>query len=219
MSLIQRKPVSIGRAERKQRDDRYFLVATEDTYAPQQYFEVLTLPRVRVLVLETPEGTGHSSPRHVVDRLKKAFAMVRQKGEVQQGDEFWVLLDTDHHIKDSHIKGTIEALKMASQADFEVAFSNPSFELWLLLHHVDVPPGTVFANANEVIAELKRVLGSYDKTLIGAGMFPLSNIPAAIERARALEVSPDEPQGHWPETAGTRIYRLFERALPGGRLG
>jgi len=217
VSLIQRKAISIGRAERDQRDDRFFLVATEDSDAPKQYFEALTLPRVKVLVLPTPKGSGLSSPAHVVDRLKDAFDQVRRRGQVQPGDEFWVLLDTDRRVQGTHTRGTAGALKIASHVDFEVAFSNPSFELWLLLHHVDVAPGTVFSRAEDVEAELGRVLGSYNKTAIGAGVYPLSRVPEAIRRARALESSPDDPVGAWPTTAGTRIYRLLERALQGRR--
>ena len=219
MSLIQRKAISIGRAERDQRDDRFFLVATEDSDAPKQYFEALTLPRIKVLVLPTLKGSGLSSPTHVVDRLKDAFEQVRRRGQVQPGDEFWVLLDTDRRIQGSHTRGTTGALKKASHVDFEVAFSNPSFELWLLLHHVDVVPGTVYSNAENVEAELKRVLGSYNKTAIGASLYPLSKVPDAIRRARVLEASPDDPVGAWPTKAGTRIYRLLERALQGARLG
>jgi hypothetical protein len=67
MSLLNRKPLSIGRAQRSLRDDRVFVVATDDTYAPQQYFEHLALARVKVIVLPTPKDSGLSSPSHVVE--------------------------------------------------------------------------------------------------------------------------------------------------------
>jgi RloB-like protein len=214
MSLLNRTPLSIGRAQRSLRDDRVFVVATDDTYAPKQYFEQLALPRVKVFILPTPEGSGHSSPSHVVERLRSGFAIVRGKGEVQTGDEFWVLLDTDHHIRDSNLSGTLDALRLARQAGFEIALSNPCFELWLLLHHADVPVGTVFPVCSEVEKRLRAALGEYNKTSVKAGHFPVARVPDAIRRARALESSPDDPVGHWPEQAGTRVYRLLERALP-----
>jgi GT2 family glycosyltransferase len=135
MSLLNRRPISIGRAQRTLRDDRVFVVATDDSYAPAQYFEHLHLPRVRILVLSTPVNSGLSAPVHVVDRLKDAFANVKRRGEIQIGDEFWVLLDTDHHFRDRNLPGTLQALQEARQAGLEVAVSNPCFELWLLLHH------------------------------------------------------------------------------------
>jgi hypothetical protein len=208
MSLLNRKPVSIGRAERTQRDDRVFLVATEDTYAPEQYFANLGLARVKVMILPTPQGSGLSAPEHVVARLKEAFQRVRE--DVQVGDEFWVFLDTDHYFGPGHRAGTLQAMQTARQAGFEVAVSNPCFELWLLLHHEEVAPATKFANCGEVEARLRAVLGDYDKTSLKAGRFPLPLVSQAVARAHSLDGTPD---ALWPAATGTRIYRLLERVL------
>jgi hypothetical protein len=213
MSLLNRKPLSIGRAQRALHDDRVFVVATDDTYAPEQYFEHLPLPRVKVIVVPTPVGSGLSSPGHVVERLKDAFRNVSQRKQIQSGDEFWVFLDTDHHVRDAHLEGMLEALLTARQVGFEIAISNPCFELWLLLHRADVAPGTIFSNCGEVVQKLRDTLGQYNKTSIKVGQFPLARVPDAIRRARALETAPDDPTGPWPQQAGTRVYRLLERVL------
>ena len=217
MNIIRRKPPSLGRAARENRDDRVFVVAAEDTYAPKQYFKHLPMRRVRVMVLPTPVSSGLSSPGHVVDRLKEAFLEAKKNREVQSGDEFWVCLDMDHHMADTHLKGTLLALAQARQAGFELAISNPCFELWLLLHHEDVAPGTVYTNGEAVERALKARLGGYNKICIHEGMFPLATVPDAIRRARLLETSPDDPVGPWPDSTGTRMYRLLERALQGRR--
>jgi hypothetical protein len=213
MNLIGKKTIKIGRAERVQRDDRVFVVAAEDTYAPGQYFAALPLPRVRVIVIPTPANSGLSSPDHVVTRLKEAYDDVRFKGEIQTGDEFWVMLDTDHHVVGTHLRGTMTALQQARQVGFELAISNPCFELWLLLHHIDLPAGTVFEKSADVATRLGEVLGGYNKTAVSAGRFPLTLVPDAIRRARALESNPDNPEGHWPPSTGTRVYRLMERVM------
>lgn len=210
MNLLNRKPLSIGRAERAQRDDRVFVIATDDTYAPEQYFKHLPLPRVKVVVLPTPVDSGLSSPSHVVERLKNGFRTVSQKKQVQGGDEFWVFLDTDHHLRDTNLRGTLDALQTARQAGFEIAISNPCFELWLLLHHADVAPGSDFAGCAQVEQRLRKTLGQYNKSSIKAGQFPLERVPVAIRRARVLETAPEAP---WPPHVGTRVYRLLERAL------
>jgi RloB-like protein len=145
--------------------------------------------------------------------LKAAFFDFRQRGQVQEEDEFWVFLDSDHHIRDTNLAGTLEALRTATQTGFEIAISNPCFELWLLLHHAEVPPKTVFAGCSAVVVEIKKTLGGYNKTSIKAGAFPLACVPAAIRRARALEAEPDDPVGRWPQQAGTRVYRLLERVM------
>lgn len=211
MSLLNRKPASIGRAQRTLRDDRCFVVAAEDTHAPDQYFAALSFHRVKVVVLPTPQNSGLSAPVHVVERLKAAFTEFKKKDEVQAGDEFWVILDTDHHIRGTHLPTTLTALRTASQSGFEVAFSNPCFELWLLLHHADVPVGTAFKNCDEVGERLRQTLGGYNKTALQATHFLPSRIADAVRRARLLESNPDAPEDVWPSSTGTRVYRLLER--------
>jgi hypothetical protein len=207
MSLLNRKPTRIGRAQREQRDDRVFLVATEDTYAPKQYFEGIRVPRVKVLVLESQDGLV--APHHVVDRLREAFRTAQHSGDYQEGDQLWVVLDTDHHVKVSHLKSTVHALDEARREGFIIAVSNPSFELWLLLHHEDVT-ATSFKNSQEVASRLRVVLGEYNKCNLQLQRFGQERIPAAIRRARSLEENPDSPKGHWPEQAGTRVYLLLQ---------
>jgi hypothetical protein len=218
MSLLGRTPISIGRAERERRDDRFFVVAAEDTYAPRQYFDGLDFHRVKVVVLPTPPGSGLSSPEKVVERLKEAFQEAKRNRECQEDDEFWVLFDADHHVRDTHLRGTTKALAQAKQVGFEVAISNPCFELWLLLHHEEVPSGQQLSKCAEVEARLNAVLGSYDKTSIKPGVFPIEKVPAAIRRARVMETNPDAPEGRWPESTGTRVYRLLESILKGRPL-
>lgn len=218
MSLLRRTPISIGRAERERRDDRFFVVAAEDTYAPSQYFDGLDFHRVKVVVLPTPPGSGLSSPEHVVDRLNEAFQQAKRNRECQEDDEFWLLLDTDHHVRGTHLRGTTEALAQARQVGFEVAISNPCFDLWLLLHLEEPLAGEQLRNCAAVEARLRAVLGSYDKTAIKRGSFPLAKVPDAIRRARSLESNPDAPEGRWPESTGTRVYRLLESILKGRPL-
>ena len=210
MSRRSRPPVRIGRAEWKLRDDRLFLVATEDTYAPKQYFDGLSLSRVKVVVLETPEGSGLCAPCHVVERLSERLQKAKQAGEVQDDDQSWVLMDTDHHVNENHKKSFIEALDSARKSGFQIAISNPSFEIWLLLHHADLDGAVSYRSSVSVQKELVRVLGNYDKSRLDAACFPIAKIPEAIRRARALEDSPDNPKGYWPTKPGTRVYLLLE---------
>lgn len=214
MSLLNRKPISIGRADRTLRDDRVFVVATDDTYAPSQYFDHLPLTRVKVVVLPTPADSGLSAPVHVVDRLKAAFDSVSQRKQIQFGDEFWVLIDTDHYFRGQNLPGTLGAVRTAQQSGFEIAVSNPCFELWLLLHHADIAPGTVFPKCDDVAELIRENLGQYNKTSIKPGQFPLARVTIAIQRARALETNPN---ALWPQSAGTQVYRLLERVLPPSR--
>lgn len=211
MSLLARKPVRIGRAQREARDDRVFLVATEDTHAPEQYFRALAFRRVKVFILPTEDG--RSAPGHVFDRLRAAFESAKERKEVQPNDEFWLLLDTDHWIKGTNLPGLLDALQQAQKAGFRFAMSNPCFELWLLLHHEEIVPGTTFGKCAEVEARLRAALKGYNKGNVKAEHFPRESITTAIQRARSLEAHPDSPGGYWSEKAGTRVYLLLESVM------
>jgi hypothetical protein len=217
MSPMDRRPAKIGRAERTLRDDRVFVVATEDTHAPEQYFRMLSLPRVKVVVLATPVDSGKSAPSHVVERLKSAFDGYRQRTEIQSNDEFWVPLDTDHHFDGRHLTGTLTAMKDAAKSGFKLAISNPCFELWLLLHHTDVQAGTVEVSTCSRVNEVLRVvLPGYSKNALSPDQFTRPKIEDAVKRARRLAQSTGDHAERWPKQAGTQIHRLMEQLLASG---
>lgn len=203
---------SLARAPGKQRDARLFVVATEDTFAPRQYFRFFEHARVVVHVL--PSEAGLSSPAHVVQMLI-AF---ERKYQLKDEDQLWALLDTDHWIEPNHKKGLLEAIGEARQRGFRVAMSNPCFDLWLLLHHEAVAAGTVFVNCDAVGARIRSVVGEYSKINLKAEHYPVEKMLAAIRRARALEPSLLRPvAGHyWPETTGTRVFLLMEELKSAG---
>jgi len=96
----------LPRVPGRRRDARLFVVATEDTYAPKQYFGFFQNPRLHVQVLETAIGTAQD-PRAVVNRLI-SFA---EQYQIAGDDQLWVLLDTDHWIQERHKGGLIQAIE------------------------------------------------------------------------------------------------------------
>ena len=53
MSLIPRQPRPLARDSASLRDDRLFIVACDDTFAPKQYFDFFRLTRVHIHVVPT----------------------------------------------------------------------------------------------------------------------------------------------------------------------
>src|SRR5665213_2946471 len=150
MPLIHRRSRPMPRDEGKLRDARLFVIATEDTYAPKQYFGFFEHPRIHVEVLETSIGEG-PDPRSVLNRLIK-FA---EEYQITGDDQLWAFLDTDHWIRGNHKKGLIQAIDEARQRGYRVAMSHPCFDLWLLLHHEEVVLGTIFAGCDAVGARIR----------------------------------------------------------------
>jgi hypothetical protein len=213
MSLIGRRARPIPRDEGKLRDARLFIVATEDTYAPKQYFGFFSHSRIHVEILETEHGAGND-PKRVVNRLVK-FA---EDYQIKEDDQLWALLDTDHWVEGSHKPGLIEAIKDARQRGYRVAMSNPCFELWLLLHHEETAAVT-FPNCDAVGARIREVKGEFNKKNLKSEHYPQPNIVVAIERAKALEKDPGKAGSeYWPESNASRVYLLMDELRSAGLL-
>ena len=201
MSLFDRKPRPIPTRDKDPeslRDDRLFIVACDDTYAPQQYFGFFRLTRVKIHVVPTLDGT--SAAEHVLERLLSF--------EYEEGDERWLLLDTDHVTRGTHLAGFLQALQTAATQGVNVALSKPCFELWLLLHHEQETAVATLANAREVEEALRAKLGEYNKTNLKEEHYPRSLVTAAIERAERLDLAVGG--GNIPQANATRVYQLWK---------
>jgi hypothetical protein len=206
MSLIQRKPRPLNREIADFRDDRLFIVACDDTYAPKQYFSFFNITRVQVYMVPTLDNS--SVAQYVLGRLLQF--------EHEEDDELWMLLDTDHCTQYHHLTGFIQAIREAKQRGVHVALSKPCFELWLLLHHVDDEAVVSLPNAKDTEKALRNVLGAYNKTHLKETDYPLDSIRDACFLAAKLDAT--VVGGDIPETNTSRVYRLWKaivaKALP-----
>jgi len=206
VSPIHRKPRPLKRDADSLRDDRLFIVACDDTYAPKQYFDFFKITRVQVHVVPTEDGT--SAAEHVLERLRNI--------EHEEEDELWMLLDTDHYIQGTHLASFTAALAAAGQLGVNVALSRPCFELWLLLHHKEEAEVVPFSSAKEVEKALREELGQYNKTKLKQEHFQLESVFNACSRAERLDAT--VPGGEIPEGNTSRVYLLWKaiaaKALP-----
>ncbi|MDT5025923.1 MAG: hypothetical protein QOE61_2349 [Micromonosporaceae bacterium] len=105
-------------------------------------------------------------------------------------DEVWCVADVDE------FRDIPSATRDAIRAGVIVAVSNPCFELWLLLHHVDRRSHA--PNCRELNGALTKVLPTYDKTRIRFADFE-AGIAIAIVRGKALDA------GNGLDTAGDKV--------------
>lgn len=214
MSLIHRQPRPIPRDIAKPREVTMFVLATEDTHAPKQYFGFFRNERIHVEVLGTNVGEG-SDPQAVVRRLE-TFA---DKYQIAEEDQLWALIDTDHWVDVGHRKNLVEAIQSARRRTWHVAMSNPCFDLWLLLHHEAIAPGTRFGVCRDVGQRIRAVLGEFNKANLKAEHYPPEKVKAAIARARAMEKDENfkgAAADYWPGTAGSRVCLLMEALAAAG---
>ena len=204
MSFTSRRKRRLDR-ERYQRDAYLIVIATEGTHTEYQYFQIFRNPRIKVVVLPTENvegvaGQGHSSPKHVIKRLDR----YRKENVPWPNDEMWIMFDRDRWTQEM----LTTVCQLANQKNYSMAISNPCFELWLLLHHMDVERDAVFA-CNDLVLELRNLLGEYNKDNVKLENFE-GGINQAIIRAEAKDIHPAD---RWPQTTGTHVYRVVKTIL------
>ena len=134
-----------------------------------------------------------SSQYKAADRLvqKVMSTMGTNPYYPDEGDVIWCVFD-----RDENSDGALQKAKQtAASAGYRLAYSNPSFELWFLLHFVNQK--SEIADCQALVRMLKQTgrLERYEKNLdVYDQLKPLqeSAIRNAKERVRALEEEKEE---------------------------
>jgi len=92
-------------------------------------------------------------------------------------DDVWCVFDVDEHLF------LREACEKARDNGVQLAVSNPSFELWLLLHF---QPQTAYLSRDDARRSLQRHIVGYDKTIASLSPFE-GAFDDARQRAMLLE--------------------------------
>jgi hypothetical protein len=192
------------------------IIATEGTHTEPTYFRDMTSSRyfynsrIHVEVLER-EGTA-SAPEYVMKMLDQFC----DRYQYEEGlDELWLVVDTDRWGD----KKLADVATKCLQKGYEMAVSNPCFELWLLLHLKSLREyspeildefraNSRIGNRTRLASELVNLLGEFSKSSLKTEYF-LPHVEDAIARARAL----DNPELRWPNDLGTRVYLLAEKIM------
>jgi hypothetical protein len=203
--MVRRERTPLAPRQVSRRELKFVVIATEGEKTEPAYFEQLKqldwfdASRVDLVILGTPEETHASSPGHVIDRL---IAEEQRRPWNRELDEFWIVIDVDRWKE----KMLAEVATLALQKGFFLAASNPCFELWLL-HVADPIPGK---QGREYEAALREAVGANQKNKLPLSLLNKDALLQAIRRARSLDgVASDR----WPQTTGSRVYRLVEPLL------
>ena len=185
------------------RDTRLIVIASEDRYAVQQYFEFFRSHRIQFKCLETEDG--RSAPEHVLQRLNDYF----EEFDIGEGDEFWLVSDTDHWIEPGHIKGFIASIRQCRDKGINVAVSRPCFELWLLLHFDDFPSNPDLS-CQEIGELIRRSAGAYNKRKVYNLPITDEAVANAISRSKA---NASDESGEIPTELETRIHLILDELV------
>jgi|AntRauTorckE5430_2_1112549.scaffolds.fasta_scaffold02014_6 hypothetical protein len=178
------------------RDSRRFLIFTEGAKREVRYFEAVGVDerRVSVLIFGADPIINDSSPEQT---LARAIAQIK-KSPLMEDDRVWLVIDKDRWSE----KQLMLVQRSCNDKGWNLAITNPCFELWLYLHYAELPEGNTSS-----CQQLKTALG---ELTIPEGYQPeiaLKGIDDAIRRAKVLDENPDLVI---PPRNVSRIYLLFE---------
>jgi RloB-like protein len=108
-------------------------------------------------------------------------------------DAAWAVCDVDTYSTDG-------PTREASRNEVHLLWSNPCFEVWLILHKANCT--AYLENADKCIAKLESIIGEWDKTKLDFSIFR-DGIDDAVRRAKEL----GDPPAANPSTA---VWRLIE---------
>jgi len=164
------------------------IIAVEGKKTEYGYFEAirkdLRLPSLQVIVVKPP-GTD---PLGIVRAAISERDARRSDRIWLPGDSAWAVFDGDEHIANDRVRWH-EALDLATKHKIGLAISNPSFELWYLLHFQNQ---TANITRQSVLRAINSHIPNYDKASV-LYPTPLKEVtPSAIDRAKSLERRSEE---------------------------
>lgn len=183
------------------RDYTLFAIACEGSVREPEYFKVFEYlsTKIKVDVIEsyTTDGTKStkSSPTWLLD---KAMEYIEKNGLLQE-DQLWFVLDVDRW-KRTQIE---ELASYCNQYEnWNIAISNPCFEIWLLFHKKVTLDFPTTITPKEIKRELAEVeLGGYHK------LHYIKLIEEAIKNAKEADIDSNH---FFPAINTTKVYELAE---------
>lgn len=162
------------------------LIVCEGSKTEVNYFEEIRqesrLPTLHLKVMHSPNGT---EPQQIVEGAEQEFLKTR-------GFEcVYAVFDRDDHQTYANAIAMAEArndgaLKNDEKESvrFEAIVSVPSFELWLLLHFVNIQ---AWLHRDEALQRVKDHLPGYEKGRKGTFAATVANLAVASQRGAALK--------------------------------
>jgi len=185
---------------RPSRDERArVLIVCEGRKTEPNYLFSLGQDR-RISGISVIPGTRFGgSPKNIVECAVGARDKVADTD--YSYDEVWVVFDHDER------DWIPQVIQDAQQAGLKIAFSNPCFELWYLLHFRD---SRLPRNADGTLRDLRKELPGYEKADERIYDKLLDRQPAAIANAKTLRTRHLDAGNSPYDRPSTSVHELVE---------
>ncbi len=177
------------------RDARLLVIVCEGADPEEEYFKFFDSLTQRIKFKVLPSENDASAPKHSLSRAVE----YEEKYELTDRDQLWFVLDVDRWWKALQKMNE----ECSGHKNWNLAISNPCFEVWLLMHVIDVTKDHASGGACK---PFKKLLKSHNYQV--ARFAP--QIEEAIQRAKTNDTNPDH---FMPDLPGTKLYQLAEQIL------
>lgn len=204
----------------------YVIAIAGEGKTEEQYFDgirenarrlkISEIIQIERLEKEDSEDTK-SHPKHVLNLLLERKEDWKEHG--YDPNELWMVVDRDpQNVSAGQLE---EIISICTEQGFNIAISAPTFELWLLLHIVDIDKydkNMLIQNRKKGKSSKKRFLekeladlvGGYSKNDLKFERF-IGGIENAVARAKSIGSTNEELIQE--NSLGTTVYILIEKIL------
>lgn len=189
---------------------RVLIVCEGEKTEPLYFDDIRKQNRVPTAHIRVTNADG-TQPRQVVDFAEATFRKTKEY------DWVFAVFDRDDHVTYLDALNRAAALDNTLKNDdgkkvrFVAVPSVPCFELWLLLHFVDIQ---AFFHRAEIINRLGGHIAGYEKGTEGTYAATEAALALAIERAQRLQVRFDPRTGVDPVTRAHEVVQLLRSIRP-----
>ncbi len=178
------------------RDATLIFVVCEGNQREPNYFRFFHQLDSRLKLVIIPSEDGKSAPAHLLGNAKNAV----EKHNPDKGTySLYIVMDTDHWGK-RQIHQVYE--DCSKKPEWDVAISNPCFEVWLYFHREKNLPD----NISKTCSDWKKVV---DK--IFSGGFNADKHPALIQSAIENAKANYSGKGYEPDPGSTQLHILGQK--------
>ena len=124
------------------------------------YFEAIRKAKKLSTIKIEVVNPAHTDPENIVRIAVERRNELKKEKRWLPEDEIWAVYDGDEH-KIANINNWNNAINLANREIIKLGISNPSFELWYLLHHQEQ---NAEIHRDETVRRLKIHLPHYHKT-------------------------------------------------------
>lgn len=158
---------------------------------PRSLFEISLIPGA---------GVPHTLLKRAILEKKRINSRGRKGDSFEANDVVWIVFDRDEH------PNVAQTLHNARDNGIETAYSNPCFELWLILHQQDFDRPD---DRKEVQRECEKCVAGYSRVKGKSGDFSqlVKSVEVAEQRAEVL-CQRREDEDAAMEAPSTTFYRL-----------